>query len=148
MGQPQRALNMLQGLVDTYTPGEEPQQVLYLEGLAYRALGRYDEAIETLSLACHRGPGSPELYYQLARSQFKAGNLVAAADAAASGAGLGATPSAEPRSSLADSASIPHGWSDATLTAACLTVPAELADDPADAAFAELLGDAFRLCGR
>jgi predicted Zn-dependent protease len=82
LDKPQRALNMLQGLADTYTPGEEPQQVLYLEGLAYRALGRYDEAIDALSVACHRGPGSPELYYQLARSQFKAGNLVAAEDAA------------------------------------------------------------------
>jgi predicted Zn-dependent protease len=81
-GQPQRALNMLQGLADTYTPGEEPQQVLYLEGLAYHALGRYDEAIDTLWAACHRGPESPEIYYQLARSQFMAGNLAPAADAA------------------------------------------------------------------
>ena len=30
-------------------------------------------------------------------------------------------------------------------TAACLTVPAELADDPADAAFAKFTGDAFGL---
>jgi tetratricopeptide (TPR) repeat protein len=82
MNQPQRALSMLQGLADSYTPGEEPQQVLFLEGLAYRALGRYDEAIDTLSVACHRGPGSAELYYQLARSQFMAGNLTPAADAA------------------------------------------------------------------
>ncbi len=56
MNQPQRALSMLQGLADSYTPGEEPQQVLFLEGLAYHALGRYDEAIDTLSVACHRGP--------------------------------------------------------------------------------------------
>jgi tetratricopeptide (TPR) repeat protein len=82
MNQPQRALAMLQGLADTYTPGEEPQQVLYLEGLAYSALGRYDEAIDTLSLACHRGPPTPDLCYQLARSQFMAGNLAPAADAA------------------------------------------------------------------
>jgi len=80
--QPQRALNMLQGLADSYTPGEETQQVLYLEGLAYQALCRYDEAIDTFSLACRRDTRSPELYYQLARSQFMAGNLAAAADAA------------------------------------------------------------------
>jgi tetratricopeptide (TPR) repeat protein len=82
MNQPQRALSMLQGLADTYTPGEEPQQVLYLEGLAYSALGRHDEAIDTFLVACHRGPASSELYYQLARSQFMAGNLAPAADAA------------------------------------------------------------------
>lgn len=82
MNQPQRALSMLQGLADTYTPGEEPQQVLYLQGLAYGALGRYDEAIDAFSLAAHRGPPGPDLYYQLARSQFMAGNLGPAADAA------------------------------------------------------------------
>jgi tetratricopeptide (TPR) repeat protein len=82
LDKPQRALNMLQGLADTYTPGEEPQQVLFLEGLAYSALGRHDEAIDTLSVACRRGPGSPELYYQLAKSQLAAGNLIPAADAA------------------------------------------------------------------
>ncbi len=86
--QPQRALNMLQGLADSYTPGEEPQRVLYLEGLAYQALGRYDEAIDTFSLACHRDRRSPELYYQLAKSQFMAGNLAPAADAAREALGL------------------------------------------------------------
>jgi len=34
---PQRALATLHSLADTYSPGEEPQQVLYLMGLAYTA---------------------------------------------------------------------------------------------------------------
>jgi tetratricopeptide (TPR) repeat protein len=91
MNQPQRALSMLQRLADAYTPGEEPQQVLYLEGLAYAALGRHDEAVDALSLACQHGPGIAEIYYQLARSQFMAGHLAPAAEA------LGQALALEPR---------------------------------------------------
>ena len=40
LNQPERALQTLQTLADTYSPGEEPGQVLYLTGLAYVALGR------------------------------------------------------------------------------------------------------------
>ena len=38
MNHPERALETLQSLADCYTPAEEPQQVLYLSGLAYLAL--------------------------------------------------------------------------------------------------------------
>ena len=49
--QPERSLQTLQCLADTYSPGEEPGQVHHLLGQAYVALGRYDDAVESLSLA-------------------------------------------------------------------------------------------------
>ena len=36
------------------SPGEEPQQVLHLQGLALTALGRYSAAVESYSLATQR----------------------------------------------------------------------------------------------
>ena len=54
LNQPERALQTLQTLADTYPPGEEPGQVLYLMGLAYVALGRYDDGVESLSAAVTR----------------------------------------------------------------------------------------------
>ena len=71
--QPQRSLAYLQSLLDTYPAGEEPQQPLYLEGLAYAALGRHGEAAESLSAACATGQPSAEMLYQLAAAQWAAG---------------------------------------------------------------------------
>ena len=47
-GQPERCLTTLHQLHDTYPPGEEPQSVLVLEGLALIDLGRPQQAIESL----------------------------------------------------------------------------------------------------
>lgn len=82
LGQPQRALASLQSLADTYPPGEEPQQVLFLTGLAYNALGRDGDAIEYLAAARDRGAASPEILYRLAESQWRAGHRVEASLAA------------------------------------------------------------------
>jgi tetratricopeptide (TPR) repeat protein len=77
-GQPQRALAMLQHLADTYPPGEEPQQTLYLMGLAYAALERYDDAIESLYAASARSKPTAEILYALAESESRAGQPSAA----------------------------------------------------------------------
>ena len=70
MNQPQRALETLQNLADTYTtPAEEPQQVLYLMGLAYVALHRYDDGVQSLAAAAARERPTPEILYQLAQAQ-------------------------------------------------------------------------------
>ena len=75
MNQPQRALETLQSLADTYnTPAEEPQQVLYLMGLAYVALNRYDDGVESLAAAATRERPTPEILYRLAEAQWLAGN--------------------------------------------------------------------------
>jgi tetratricopeptide (TPR) repeat protein len=73
LNRPQRAMSTLTSLCDTYAPGEEPQQVLYLEGLSLSALGRNDDAVETFALALDRGPTTPELLSRLAEAQLAAG---------------------------------------------------------------------------
>lgn len=73
LDRPQRALAALQTLSETYPPGEEAPQVLYLTGLAYRAVGRYADAIDAFSQARNRGTTTPDLLYWLADAQFKAG---------------------------------------------------------------------------
>ena len=82
LNQPQRALNTLHILANTYSPGEEPQQVLYLTGLAYSALRRYRDAVEVFSTASLREQPNPELYYRLAEAELGAGRTVEAAAAA------------------------------------------------------------------
>jgi tetratricopeptide (TPR) repeat protein len=82
MCQPQRAIMTLQILSDTYGPGEEPQQVLYLLGLAYEAAQRYDDAADSFATATQRGRPTPELLYRLAEVQLALGRPAAAADAA------------------------------------------------------------------
>lgn len=71
--QPDRSLTSLQTLAETYAPGEEPQQVLQLLGLAYAGLGRYDDAAEQYALALRRGPAGADLLAQLADAQAHCG---------------------------------------------------------------------------
>jgi tetratricopeptide (TPR) repeat protein len=78
LGKPQRSLSALHCLLDTYPPGEEPQQVLWLEGLAYGSLGRHREAVASLQAAAQRGQPKPDLLYQLAQSEQLAGQRDAA----------------------------------------------------------------------
>ncbi|HUY91998.1 MAG TPA: tetratricopeptide repeat protein [Pirellulales bacterium] len=70
---PQQALAMLQMLCETYPPGEEPQPVLYRLGLAYGAVERPADAVEYLRAASLAGPPSPEMLFQLADAELKAG---------------------------------------------------------------------------
>ncbi len=74
LNEPQRALTALQSLADSYTPGEEPQQVLYLEGLALTALRRYDDAVRSLSRAANRERPTPDILYRLAEAQMLNGH--------------------------------------------------------------------------
>jgi len=82
MGRPQRALASLQSLAETYSPGEEPQHVLHLTGLAYMALGQYDDAVTALSDAAVRQTPSPDLLSHLGEAELRAGRPEAAAAAA------------------------------------------------------------------
>jgi tetratricopeptide (TPR) repeat protein len=72
-GRPDRALSTLESLRDCYAPGEEPQQVLMLEGLAFAALHRYDDAADVYTVALTREPTSIELYDRLAEAQLLGG---------------------------------------------------------------------------
>lgn len=73
LGKPQRSLSTLHCLLDVYPAGEEPQQVLWLEGLAYGSLGRHQEAVTSLAAASQRGDAQPDLLFQLAQAEQLAG---------------------------------------------------------------------------
>ena len=79
---PERALQTLQSLAETYSPGEEPSHVEDLLGETYVALGRYDDAVESLSLALTRGTPSADMYCRLGEAQLLAGSPTEAAAAA------------------------------------------------------------------
>ena len=96
---PDRALNTLQTLRDGFNPGEEPQRVLYLEGLAFFALGRYDDAVDSYTLALQREQSAAELYYRLAEAQLALGRLREAGQAI--GAALAMEPNHQPSRELA-----------------------------------------------
>ena len=76
--QPQRSLTALHHLLDVYAPGEEPQRVLWLEGLVYGALERRQDAVESLYAASLRGQPNAELFYHLAAAQHSAAQPAAA----------------------------------------------------------------------
>jgi tetratricopeptide (TPR) repeat protein len=82
LNQPDRALQTLQTLAETYTSGEEPWQVDFEMGLAYLALGRSDEAVESLSAAAKREKPTPELLCRLGEAQMLAGHPAEAAASA------------------------------------------------------------------
>ncbi|HTQ38767.1 MAG TPA: tetratricopeptide repeat protein [Pirellulales bacterium] len=73
LNRPQRALSTLTSLCETYGPNEEPQDVLYLKGLALEALGRPGDAAEAFAVALDHGAPTPELFYRLGESQLAAG---------------------------------------------------------------------------
>jgi tetratricopeptide (TPR) repeat protein len=73
LDQPERALQTLQILADSYAPGEEPQKVLYLTGIAYTALGRGNEAVESLTAALLRDKPSAEILFRLGEAELLAG---------------------------------------------------------------------------
>ncbi|REK15834.1 MAG: hypothetical protein DWQ37_08435 [Planctomycetota bacterium] len=73
LNQPEQALAALQSVADRYSPGEEPQRVLHLEGLALSALGRHDDAARVLALAAQRQRPSADLLCHLAEAEFAAG---------------------------------------------------------------------------
>ncbi len=68
-------------MLEMYPVGSEPRNALWLEGLAYTAVDRRQDAVQALYAASTRGAPEPELLYQLARAQNANGQV---ADAAAS----------------------------------------------------------------
>ena len=77
-GKPQRALATIQALAANYPAGQVPSDVAHRQGLAYRSLGRYRESADALAAAARQPGASPDLLYDLARSQTLAGDKGAA----------------------------------------------------------------------
>lgn len=78
LNEPDRALVALQSLATRYSHGDEPQHVLYLQGLALGALGRHDDAAQCLAQAARRDRPSGEILYRLAEAEMLAGRHAAA----------------------------------------------------------------------
>lgn len=78
LNEPDRALVALQSLAARYSHGEEPQQLLYLQGLALGALGRHDDAAHCLAQAARRERPSGEILYRLAEAEMRSGHYAAA----------------------------------------------------------------------
>jgi len=75
---PRRALSTLEALADHYPPEETPPEVLVAQGLALKALRRYDDAIERFSRAIERTPPDAELFFQLAEAYHLSGDATSA----------------------------------------------------------------------
>jgi protein O-GlcNAc transferase len=73
LNEPDRALLALQSAAENFSPGDEPQQLLHLEGLALAALDRHDDAARVLSRAARRERPSAEILYRLAEAEWRAG---------------------------------------------------------------------------
>ena len=78
LGRPHRCLTTLHHLNELYPPGEEPQRSLWLEGLAYQAVNRPDDAATSLASAAQRGAPNADLLYALAEAERAAGRSDAA----------------------------------------------------------------------
>ncbi len=79
-GRPQRALATLRTLADAYSPGEEPAELPYWQGLACAALGRNELAAEYWTMAETRGLASADLLYQLAEVRWQSGDNAGGAE--------------------------------------------------------------------
>jgi len=100
LNQPQRALLAIEGLADKYSPGDEPQDVLYYQGVSYLALNRYDDAVESLSAASLHQRPTAEILYRLAQAQLAAGHPTQAA--ASADQALAIDPNFKPARALLD----------------------------------------------
>jgi tetratricopeptide (TPR) repeat protein len=79
LGRPQRAITTVQHLLNTTPPDAQPREALWLAGLAYGAVNRWDDALVSLNAASRLGEPHPELLYQLARAQQATGRSQEAA---------------------------------------------------------------------
>lgn len=75
---PIRALATLEHLNDRFAPGQTPADVAFLRGLAFKALGRYDDAIESLAMAAKQDAAPADVFFHLGESQMLAGDHVSA----------------------------------------------------------------------
>lgn len=71
---PRRALSTLDSLVSQYRPQDIPQDVLYQQGLAYKELGRFQDAVASLTKASQQGEPHEDLLFHLAEAQHLSGN--------------------------------------------------------------------------
>lgn len=74
LNKPQEALAVLNVLTDTYPLGEEPKEVVRLQGLALAAQGRFGAAAERFGKIISLDGAAAEDFYSLADLQWRAGS--------------------------------------------------------------------------
>ena len=79
LAQPQQALDTMQSLADTYSPGEEPGWVLFWQGRDFLALSRFDDAALSFNNALAHGMRTADNYYCLAEANYRSGHWADAA---------------------------------------------------------------------
>ena len=71
---PLRALATLNGFSADGITSSRPREVLYLEGLVFKSLGRHDDAVASLKECIKGGTVTADMLYQLADAAFMAGD--------------------------------------------------------------------------
>ena len=74
----QRALSTLETLAEQFPPGEVPLDVIAMQGMSLKELGRHEDAAVMLAQAASQGSPSSDLLFHLAEAQFFAGDASAA----------------------------------------------------------------------
>ena len=82
IGQPTRCLTTLHQLLETYPPGQAPQQVLLQQGITLKQLGRGRQAADSLLAASHAGPPDAQIHCLLAQVHVSLGEYALATAAA------------------------------------------------------------------
>ncbi len=75
-GRHARALATLRSLADGYPVDEVPPDVLFLQGIALKELGRHEAAVEMLGDAAKHFEPSPDLLFHLAECQMLGGDPI------------------------------------------------------------------------
>jgi tetratricopeptide (TPR) repeat protein len=79
-GRSDRALAAVRVILESYPAGEEPAELLVLEGETLAELRRYDEAADRLARGIARGNPSADWLAQLAEIELRAGRVLSAHD--------------------------------------------------------------------
>jgi Tfp pilus assembly protein PilF len=74
----QRVLATLQTLAAGYPPGEVPVEVLTMQGVTLKSMGRLEDAVEVLTTAAASTTASADLLFQLAEAHLLTGNTSSA----------------------------------------------------------------------
>jgi tetratricopeptide (TPR) repeat protein len=75
---PRRALATLDVLESQLGPRGAPAELFYQQGLAYKALGRYHDAVAALTTASQQGSPSADMLYHLGEAHLLAGSAASA----------------------------------------------------------------------
>jgi tetratricopeptide (TPR) repeat protein len=76
-GRPERSLAVLDAAVDQFSPAPAPAELLAHHGLALKAMGRYEEAIESLTAAAE-SRGDSDIHFHLAEARWLSGDVAGA----------------------------------------------------------------------